>query len=621
MPHITRRDFLNGVALTVASGLTPAAQLAAVPLRYPPALTGLRGHHDGSFEAAHRMRDGETPPLDDLAIEERYDLVVVGAGISGLSAAWFYRKRNPQARILILDNHDDFGGHAKRNEFTIDRRLLLSYGGSESLQSPKALYSGVAKGLLKDLGVDIARFETAFERKLYPSLGLSRGVFFSREAFGRDVLVTGDPASMVADDLTPDLLNAKPLKDFIAGFPLSDADKAKLLSLYDTRLDPLPGKSAEEKIAILDKTSYRDYLVKVCGCSERIANCWHGRSLDFTALASDLIPASFAREMGFPGFAGLGLPEESSPERDEPYIYHFPDGNASLARLLVRALIPGVASGKTMEDIVLARFSYDRLDRADQKVRVRLDSTCVNVKNMGDAVSLVYLRDGKAHRVQARHAVLACFNMAIPYMMPELPEAQRNALLRNVKAPLVYTKVLIRDWQAFAKLGVHEISAPMSFHCRIKLDYPVSLGGYKHPRKPSEPMCLHMVHVPNESNPGMEARDMFRIGRMKLLDMTFADFEKHIRDDLERILGPGGFSSRRDIAAITVNRWSHGYSYGANSLFDEDDHEATVRKARKPFGRVAIANSDSDWHAYAHTAIDQAERAVREVMEPRVTSP
>lgn len=621
MTDITRRDFFNGMALTVAAGLTPAAQLAAAPARYPPALTGMRGHHDGSFEAAHKLRDGEMPKFDTLPIEERYDLVVVGGGISGLAAAHFYRKKNPQARILILDNHDDFGGHAKRNEFTYKGRLLLGYGGSESLQSPKALYSEVAKGLLKDLGVDIARFETAFERKLYPSLGLSRGVFFASEAFGRDVLVTGDPASTVADDLTPDLLNARPLAEFIAGFPLSDADKAKLLMLYDPKNDPLADKSEAEKLEVLEKTSYRDYLIKVCGCSEAIANCFHGRSLDFTALASDLIPASFAREMGLPGFAGLGLPEESSPEREEPYIYHFPDGNASIARLLVRALIPGVAPGKTMDDIVLARFKYDRLDRPDQKVRLRLDSTCINVKTDGAGVELVYLRGEKAHRVQAKHAVLACFNMAIPYMMPDLPEAQRNALARNVKAPLVYTKVLIRDWQAFAKLGVHEISAPMSFHCRVKLDYPVSLGGYKHPRKPSEPMCLHMVHVPNESNPGMEARDMFRIGRMKLLDMTFADFEKHIRDDLDRMLGPGGFDSRRDVAAITVNRWSHGYSYGVNSLFDEGDHEATVKEARKPFGRVAIANSDSDWHAYAHTAIDQAERAVREVTDARITSP
>jgi spermidine dehydrogenase len=615
MPDITRRDFLDGCVLAVAAGLTPLAQLAkAQPAQDPPARPGMRGHHAGSFEAAHAMRDGEVPDFKGRPIEEDYDLVVIGAGISGLAAAYFYRKRRPDARILILDNHDDFGGHAKRNEFTVDGRLVLGYGGSESLQSPKALWSPVAMGLLKELGVDIARFETAFERKLYPSLGLSRGVFFPREAFGRDALVTGDPTHTAADELGPGLLNAKPVTEFVAGFPLDAEGRAQVLALYDAKRDPLRGKSREEKEDILEKTSYRDYLIKFCGLSEQAANCFHGRSLDFMALASDMIPAEDAREMGLPGFDGLGLPQEASAERDEPYIHHFPDGNASLARLLVRALIPGIAPGKNMDDIVLAPFRYDELDLRENAVRIRLNSTCVNVKDRKGGAEIAYVRNGNVHRVRAGRAILAGFNSAISYMMPDLPEEQRNALLQNVKAPLVYTKVAVRNWEPWVKLGVHEISGPMSFHCRVKLDYPVSMGGYRHPRTPSEPIGLHLVHVPNESSPGMEARDMFRIGRMKLLEMTFADFEVRIRDELDRMLGAGGFSSARDIAAITVNRWAHGYAYGGNTLFDMDDIDDVKEKAREAHGRVAIANSDAGWSAYAHTAIDQARRAVDEVL-------
>lgn len=616
MPGITRRDFLDGFALTVAAGLTPLAQFAASAQTTagPPASTGLRGHHQGSFEAAHAMRDGEVPDFARRPIEEDYDLVVVGAGISGLAAAYFYRKMRPRARILILDNHDDFGGHAKRNEFSVDGRTILGYGGSETLQSPKALWSPVAMGLLNELGVDLARFDTAFERKLYPSLGLSRGVFFPREAFGRDVLATGDPTHTAADELGPDLLNAKPIAQFVAGFPLTAVDRAKVLSLYDRKRDPLAGKSREQKEEILERTSYRDYLIKTCGLSEQAADCFHGRSLDFFALASDLIPAASAREMGLPGFDGLGLPAEASPERDEVYIHHFPDGNASIARLLVRALIPGSAPGATMDDIVLAPFRYDRLDLRENPVRVRLQSTCVHVKDRKGGAEIAYVRNGEVHRVGASRAILAGFNSAIPYMMPDLPEEQRNALLRNVKAPLVYSKVVVRNWEPWVKLGVHEISGPMSFHCRVKLDYPVSMGGYKHPRNPSEPIGLHLVHVPNESNAGMEARDMFRIGRIKLLEMTFADFEARVRDELDRMLGPGGFSSARDIAAITVNRWAHGYSYGENSLFDRDDVDAIKERAREPHGRIAIANSDAGWSAYAHSAIDQARRAVDEVL-------
>ena len=611
MSDITRRDFLNGVALAIAAGLTPAAQLAAQPLRYPPALSGMRGHHVGSFEVGHDLSKGKKFSLDGVPLDERYDLVVVGGGISGLAAAWFYRRANPGARILILDNHDDFGGHAKRNEFRLDGRLILGYGGSESLQSPKALFSAVAKGLLKDLGVDLARFNAAFERRLYPSLKLSRGVFFAREAFGRDVLATGDPMTTIGDDLGPSLLNAKPIREFVAQFPISAESKTQLINLFEQKKDPLPGKSDDDKAELLEKTSYRDYLVKVLRCNEEVANCFQGRTLDFFALGCDAVPASEARYAGYPGFAGLGLPPLDNPEKDEPYIYHFPDGNASLARLLVRSLVPAAAPGSTMDDVVLAPFDYGKLDVAGSNVRIRLDSTCVDVRNVPDGVELGYVRDGKLHRVAANDAVLACFNMVIPYIMPDLPKSQCEALAKNVKAPLIYSKVLVRNWQPWVKLGVHEISAPMSTYSRVKLDYPVSLGGYRHPRDPSEPMCVHMVYVPVA--PGGDARTQFIHGRAKLLAMEFAQFEKEIREQLDRMLGAGGFASGRDIAAITVNRWSHGYTYTANSLFDEDADEIAER-ARQPSGRVAIANADAGWDAYAHTAIDQAERAVKELL-------
>jgi len=609
---ITRRDFLNGAALTVAAGLTPAAQLAAQPNRYPPVLTGLRGQHAGSFEVAHALaREGRKFPAGDLPIDETYDLVVVGGGISGLAAAWFYCRAKPSARILILDNHDDFGGHAKRNEFTLDGRRIIGYGGSQSLQSPNSLYSPVAKGLLRDLGVDITRFETAFERGLYPSLGLSRGTFFNREAFGRDVLVTGDPGR----DEDNARANVRPLSEFVSAFPIAEASKAQILALYSGAVDPLAGKSAEEKREILKRTSYRDYLTKICGCSEEVASYFQGRPLGFFGLGSDAVPAGDVRDLGYPGFAGLKLPGGTSAAWQEPYIYHFPDGNASIARLLVRSLVPGAAAGNTMDDVISAAFDYGALDRGGQPIRIRLGSTCVHVGRDGDKAQVAYVRDGALHRIEARHAVLACFHMMIPYIAPELPAPQRAALAKNVKTPICYTNVLIRNWQAFTNLKVSSISAPMSFHHQVSLDFPVSLGGIRHPRDPSEPMVLHLVHVPGAPNQGLDARTQLRIGQGKLYAMTFADFEERIRDDLDRMLGPGGFSAARDIAAITVNRWPHGYSYVANSLYDPDDYEETVlRLARQRFGPVAIANTDAGGDAWVHYAIDQADGAVNELL-------
>ena len=204
--------------------------------------------------------------------------------------------------------------------------------------------------------------------------------------------------------------------------------------------------------------------------------------------------------------------------------------------------------------------------------------------------------------------------MMIPHLMPDLPAGQREALAQNVKTPIVYTNVLVRNWRAWADLKVHAISAPMSFHSGVQLDFPVSLGNYRHPRESSEPMLLHLVHVAGAPNRGLTAREQFRIGQGLLLQMTFADFEARIRDELDRMLGAGGFSAARDIAAITVNRWPHGYGYVENSLFDADGYGAVLERARQRAGRVAIANSDAGGDAYAHLAIDQAARAVRELV-------
>jgi spermidine dehydrogenase len=616
---VTRRDFLNCVALGIGAGLAPGTLAQAASRRqYPPALDGMRGNHPGSFEAAHSLGWGQQSySTRDLPVEESYDLVVVGAGLSGLAAAWYYRRRHPRARVLILDNHDDFGGHAKRNEFRAGRRLILSYGGSESLQSPKALFSDETKQFIADLGVDLERFHRAFDRELYPGLGLSRGVFFDAEHFGRNVLVTGDPTPLVSDDIAPDRLNAKPIAEFIAGFPMSEQARAELVMLHTAPRDWLAGMAPQAKRELLTKTSYRDFLLKHAGLSEEAAQYFAGRSLDFFGLGPDCMPAADAREVGYPGFDALGLEERSEvaqAEMGEPYIYHFPDGNASIARLIVRSLIPGVAPGRTMDDVVLARFNYAKLDRPGAAVRLRLNSTAVAVEDVTGTVSVGYLQAGRLHRVAARHVVLACYNMMAAHMVPEMAAQQKDALRQCVKTPMVYTKVLIRDWRAFAKLGVHEVYAPQAFHSRVKLDYPVHLGGYRSPVKPGEPMCLHLVHVPNIPLAGLSARDQWRAGRAKLLAATFADFEREIRAQLDAMLSPGGFDAARDIRAITVNRWSHGYSYFYNSLFDvRAERKKIPERARQKIGNVVIANSDAVWKPYAHSAIHEAWRAVGEL--------
>ena len=619
---ITRRDFLNGVAVGAGGLVAADPMLAALlgdetapektPGYYPPALTGMRGNHDGTFTYAHQLRDGKRWDASGTAVKtgETYDLVVVGGGISGLAAAYFYRKSaGKSARILIVDNHDDFGGHAKRNEFRAGGRMLLSYGGTQSIESP-GKYSDVAKGLLAEVGIETERFYKAYDRKLYSSLGTA--AFFDKETFGADGLVTG--------------MNARPWPEFLAQAPLPEAVRRDIARVYTEKADYLPGLSQEEKLAKLGKVSYADYLLKYCKLMPEALPFFQTFTHDLFCVGIEAVSARACYEAGddygsfaYAGFDGLGLPEG---EKEEPYIFHFPDGNASVARLLVRALIREAMPGQTMDDVVTARADYSKLDDANSGVRIRLNSTVVHVRHAQGAkgakdVEIAYVRGGKLVTVQARNCVLACYNGMIPYICPALPEKQKEALSYLVKAPLVYTHVALRNWTAFHKLGVHQIIAPGGYHTYTALDFPVSLGSYKFPSDPQEPVVLFMLRTP--CRPGLAPRDQHRAGRMELLQTPFQTFERNIRDQLARMLGGAGFDAARDIEGITVNRWAHGYAFTPNPLFDPDwkEEEKPWVIGRKRFGSIAIANSDAGADAYTNVAIDQAHRAVGELAESR----
>ncbi|HZC65085.1 MAG TPA: NAD(P)-binding protein, partial [Candidatus Dormibacteraeota bacterium] len=587
------------------------------PGYYPPAKTGMRGSHDGSWEVAHAMRDGKKWPTA-IADPEYYDLVIVGAGISGLSAAYFYRQHaGDKTRILILDNHDDFGGHAKRNEFQSGGRLVLGYGGTQSIASPN-LYSKEAKGLFANLGIAPERFATYNDRNFFSSRGLSRGIFFDKETFGEDRLLANPGKPSWAE--------------FLAKTPLSKEVQADIAHLHSAKTDYLPTMSIEQKKIYLAKTSYKDFLLKDAKVHPGVIPFFQQTTYGLYGVGIDAVPAGdLAKLGGHPGFDGMdlsgpygpGMGLEITRQDGEPYIYHFPDGNASIARMLVRMLIPGVAPGNSMEDIVLAKMDYAKLDEAGSSVRIRLNSTVVHAHNdgapsttanRGKEVEVTYVQDGQAHSVRAAKCILACWNMVIPYMCPEMSQKQRDALAYGVKVPLVYTNVLLRNREAFEKLKISGVECPGSFFGGVTLDFPVSMGGYQFAQNADEPCVVHMQYVP--CAPGLPARDQQRAGRGLLYSTTFETFERNIRQQLSRMLGAGGFDAARDIQAITVNRWPHGYAYEYNSLYDPvwPAGKSPCEIGRAALGNIHIANSDAGAFAYTNEAIDQAWRAVQEIV-------
>ncbi|MCU1296980.1 MAG: hypothetical protein JWO91_1258 [Acidobacteriaceae bacterium] len=635
---ITRRDFINGIAVTAGAAMMPNSLLGALDFNddqnssgyYPPALTGLRGSHVGAFEIAHSLRDGTFweqagKPTDT---GETHDLVIVGGGISGLSAAHFYRKiAGFKSRILILDNHDDFGGHAKRNEFTAGNRRLLGFGGTFSIESP-APYSAVAKGVIKELGIDVGAYPKYVSKDLYRSHGLGPNIFFDKETFGADKLVPNPTPHGGSETGELSAGNAAKWKKFMADAPLSDQAKKDYERLHTEKKDYLPGLSSDEKKARMARMSYSKFLSELVGVNQEVVHVLQALPQPLFGIGIDAMSAQDAWGLDFPGFDGMnldpapgkGMNRDAIPnEEAEKYFFHFPDGNASIARLLVRQLIPSAIPGSSSTDVVAARADYAKLDEASSPVRIRLNSTVVRVKHNGDPASakeveVTYSQGGKVFTVRAANSILACWHVVIPYFCEELPDKQKEALSSAAKVPLLYTNVALRNWTAHQKLGASSIYAPGSYHTFANLDLPVSIGGYECSRKPEDPIVMHMMKTP--CKPGHPARDQHRIGRMELFTTTFETMERNIRDQLARSLGPGGFDPARDITAITVNRWPHGYAYEYNSLWDKfwlEGMEAPCEVARKPFGRLAIANADADAYAYTDCAIDQAYRAVQEI--------
>ena len=624
-PPITRRDFLNGVAL--AGGAGWACPAAAQAQAADPAMrTGLQGQTDAVNATAHAWCDD--PARLRNAVAERdpevEDLVVVGAGLSGLAGAYlFQRHAGRPVRVLLLDALDDIGGHARRNELVSRSGVrLVGYGGSQSLDSP-SLFSPAARSLLSELGITLERFESEFfDRGWSQRHGLTqRGLFFGRAAWGDERLVRH------AADEAPE--------QWVPRTPLPPRAQADLLRLLAGRDDVMPGLSRAVKRARLSAMSYRDFLLRRWRVDAALLPWFQAETLGYFGVGIDATSALDAWAGGLPGFDGLALGDavdaRMSPSgrhlmaSEDPYIYHFPDGNAGVARALVRALIPAALplppQADAMASLADARMDHAQLDRAGQPVRLRLRATAVGLRHLGppasaEAVEVRYVdAQGTLHAVRARQVLLACWHRVIARLTEELPAAQVQALNDQVKVPLLYATVLLSNWRAWQAAGLHSVTPVAGFWDEASLDFAVNMGAVKAPASADAPVLLHLakVVVPGDGRP---PRVQSAAGRAALQGWSFAFLEDEIRALLQGSLGGFGFDAAHDIEAITVNRWAHGYACEYMRPWDAFWPRGPLpcERARRGWGRVAIANADAGAFAFAHSAIDQATRAVQELL-------
>ena len=613
---ITRRDFVQGAAVAAGaalqagalsfSGVTNATAAGSAGAQrmtiadYPPVKTGMRGSHPGAYEIAHALaRDGAKFP-EPKSTEEHYDLIVVGAGISGLAAAHYYQKRfGADSKILLLENHDDFGGHAKRNEFHQSGEMVLSLGGTHNLEWWS--FSKTVNAFMQEHGVDCKGMRKQMEFAYGRDAPNSPAMWFDETTYGVNRLVTNFN------------LSAKLTTEDIDKIPISDAGRDSLKRFYDSApsLEDWTEAEAEDRLSSI---SYPDFLRQYGGLTEDAVQLFDKEEHGSWGLEMRAISAAEAMWEGYPGAHLFG--EDWSEDSFGYPVAMWPDGNASLVRLMVAKLVPQSAPNATAENVAMTQFDYSALDRESANVRLRLNSTVIGVDNIDQGVSVTYASsEGELKQVSARHSVLACYHSIIPHLCPAMSDTQKAALKYQVKVPMILTNVLLRNSQALDKLGVDAVSCPGRLHARLFLFKGLHTGGYKRSDTADEAVSLVFWGSVSPPEDAVDIRSQLRGSRQKLLELSFEDFEREVRTVLDGLLGPAGFDVAEDILAITVNRWPHGYAYEYMQLWDPEweSGEAPHEIARQPFGSITIANADAGASAYTHVAIDQAYRAVADL--------
>jgi len=618
MKHFSRRKFINITAFLIAIVIFPVRAFVKKKFEklkvfiYPPLLQGLRGQHPGSNDVAHSLawqKKTDWGPIFNT--EEQYDLAVVGAGISGLASAFFYQQKYPDAKIIIFDNHDDFGGHAKRNEFHYKNKIYLGYGGTQSIENP-CLYSSKAQKCLADLDIDTKYFEQAYDKNFLIRNKLHACTYFSKQFYNENKLlpyVVGD-LEYVVPYLPPSPLS---YQQGIEEMPLEASAKQQLLRVIEMSATALKQQDALHGKSYAKNTLYFTFLKQILNVDHpQVLHLLRDISLDSMAMGLDVLSVNEAMKQRI-----FGLPFE---EESTKYVYHFPDGNASIARLIVRKLIPDVATGDTMHDIITSRFDYHKLDMPHHNICVRLNSTVTNVSwEDNHNVTIQYVNSQQAYKVQAKKTVLACFNAIIPDLAPQLPPLQQQALKQATRIPLVYSTVLLRNWRAFKNLGIAVAYCPGFFYSHVFLDFPIKHKNYQTIGDVDEPTTITMIHAASSETYGMPPREQFREERYRLLSMKNEDYNSLIDMQLTALLSPGGFETKNDILAITNNRWAHGYAYWGSDIFDPiySTDKAPYYAARQPFGPIHIANSDAEANAFTNCAIDQASKAIDEIINTK----
>ncbi|MEJ8568639.1 NAD(P)-binding protein [Elongatibacter sediminis] len=638
---ITRRDFVNGVAAGVGAALLgrPAPGLAATAAWPDESWYGYGGVGDyrlshgnspGVVRAAHGVRDGAfADRLASVNADEDYDVVIVGAGMAGLGAALeFTKRRGDGQRCLILDNHPIFGGEAKENAFEVDgQRLLAPQGANGFFVPPEAPDWSQASGdprYYSELGIprrfDWAEWARDEGSNRAPGEATDEApIRFCRDNYGYLVRGLQDNTSVghfFADGDGGGQWAVDMFRNGLADTPLSPRQRAALMDWYAAG-DRLRDFGDEEQARrFLDSMSYRDFLINELGLGPEGADYAGLFLASACGLGSDVTSAWAARTFPMPG-----LFETPDPDLRRA---SFPGGNSGFARYFLKALIPdAIAGAARFEDIITGGIRLDALDRPGQPVRIRLDSTAVHVAHAGspdqaDHVTVTYSQQGRLRAVRARAVVMASGAWINRYVVADLPEAHQEATARFRHAPFLVANVALTNWRFLERLGISAAiwnSGEHEFGITCNIRQPMHVGEYRPPLHPDRPTVLSF-YTPF-FYPGSPLDEQLARGRAELLATSYADYERRIISQMNRLFADAGFRPERDVAGIILNRWGHAFSVPFPGFYGgAGGGPGPARIARRPYGRIAFGHSELHRDGTQHwgPAADEGRRAMTEAL-------
>jgi spermidine dehydrogenase len=633
---ITRRDFLGATLLASGAQLLHPLSPSYFLVRQPGAVlpgsaadwngyggVGEYAHSNGNtwevLSAGHKLRDSNPSAFlkDATDAGELYDCVVVGGGISGLAAAALFRRQaRSGSTCLVLENHPVFGGEAKQNEFDVDGRHIVAHQGSAiyfvpyprsfladfydaiGLHEPRLSYQKWGGGPAMTIG-----------RTPYDSAGMSTGQYgfwFSPDFAASNH--TGSTGEWLIDPVG---------KQFV-GAPVNAATRAQLLRWYSgaaadhSQFTP-PQYEGDDTSRALDVVTLEDHYVRRFGLTRQFIR---------TYLSPDLGGGSGLGADALSAFSEYAADLLHPYEKNGEAVQMFPGGNTTIARLIVKTLVPSAFAGDASPDAVTRnQIDFTALDRPESAARIRLASTVLHVSHEGDparsdSLQVIYENNGKLFRVRARSAVMAGGSWTTKHIIADLPSAQRAAYAQFFRSPCIMANIALRNWRFLAKLGVTG--------CRW---FGGSIGNYLEVRRmalvgdvapqinPDSPIVLTMKIL--FSYPGLSTEAQGHRGRAELLATSFHEYERRIRDQFTQMFSSAGFDADRDIAGIVLNRWGHAYLSPQPGFFFGANGKPAPREVLRsaPFGRIAFANTDLAGAMDHRCSILEARRAVSQLFD------